>query len=153
MVAALLAAAGLAAAPSPQRWLAVDPAHRSVRITLVAGYDGSNNGFNFDGYSRGRLLVTVPRGWRVTVDCRNRASERNSCAVVEGAGTSRLAFRGASTPDPFVGLFSGASAAFSFTPAKVGTYRLVSLVAGHAGARQYVVLDVARGGRPSISIL
>ena len=89
------------------RWLTWNAAARTASLTLVAGYDGSNNGFNFDGYGRGQLLVRVPLGWRVTVTCRNAGSMRHSCAIVRGAMTAVPAFPGATTPDPVLGLENG----------------------------------------------
>jgi FtsP/CotA-like multicopper oxidase with cupredoxin domain len=137
--------------PDPAQFLRVDSAHRAVRLTLIAGDGVSNNGFNFDGYGRGELLVSVPRGWRVTVRCTNHASSPNSCAVVSGPQASRPAFAGAATPHPVAGLQSGQSATFSFVASRVGSYRVASVVPGHEEARMYAVLEVSRGGRPSIS--
>lgn len=136
--------------PSPARFFHADAAHRTARLTLVAGYDGSNNGFNFDGYARGQMLVTVPSGWRVVIHCENRGPLRNSCAVVRGA-SDVLAFPGAQTRMPKLGLEEGDSATFSFLAGRAGAYRLVSLVAGHALARQWAVLKVVRRGHASIA--
>ena len=156
MIALALSALALSGAstptkPAPAQFLQVHAARHAVDLTLIASDGNSNNGFNFDGYGRGELLVSVPRGWRVTVHCRNDGPLRNSCAVVSGPEATKLAFRGASTPNPVRGLASGASATFSFTAARVGVYRLASLVPGHELARQWDVLVVTRGGRPSIS--
>jgi len=157
MLAALLTAAGAAAAPgtaprpNPGRYFSWSASHRVVRLTLLAGSGTGNNGFNFDGYGRGELLVTVPAGWRVVVDCENRGNMRHSCAVVKGALASRPAFRGAASPHPVVGLSPGAHATFSFTPSRTGSFRIACLVPGHEQARMWDVLDVTRGGRPSIS--
>lgn len=137
--------------PAPEQFLRVSASHHSVALTLIAGDGRGNNGFNFDGYGRGELLVRVPAGWRVHVRCTNKAALRNSCGVVSGPNPTTLAFPGASTPDPSVGLGSGESADFSFTPTRPGLYRLASLVPGHEQARMYAVLEVTRGGRPSIS--
>jgi hypothetical protein len=154
-VAASLVAAALAGTsatkPAPQKFLHVDAAHHAVALTLIAGAGPSNNGFNFDDYGRGELLVKVPRGWRVTVHCKNAASLRNSCAVVSGPRADRPAFRGASTPNPVQGLTQGQSATFSFVASRTGVYRIASVVPGHEQARMYAVLAVTRGGRPSIS--
>lgn len=148
----LLGAAVLVAGkPAPLQFLHVDAARHAVGLTLIAGDGNGNNGFNFDGYGRGELLVSIPRGWRVTVDCRNVSSLRNSCAVVQGADATQLAFPGASTPHPTSGLASGASAGFSFTASRLGVYRLASLVSGHEQARMWDVLEVTRAGRPAIS--
>jgi len=123
-----------------------------VAITLIAGYDGTNNGFNFDGYAR-TLLLTVPRGWLVRVTCENRGPLRNSCAVVHGPDAFRPAFVGATTPDPTVGLGAGTSAHFAFRASRTGLYRFTSLVPGHEEARMYDVLEVTGGSKPRIEDL
>jgi hypothetical protein len=127
--------------------LRVDAKHRTAIVTLVAGYDGSNNGFNFDGYGRGELLVRVPRGWRVRITCTNHGALGHSCAVVRGPMTVTPAFRGAATPI----LPTGASTTFSFVASRTGSFRLACLVPGHEEARMYDVLVVTSGGKPKIS--
>ena len=152
--AATLVAASVAAGPpkpAPSKFLRVDAAHHAVKLLLIAGDGPSNNGFNFDDYGRGELLIRVPRGWRVTVQCKNEAALRNSCAVVSGPNADRPAFRGATTPDPVQGLAGGESATFSFVASRTGVFRIASVVPGHEQARMYAVLVVTRGGRPSIS--
>jgi FtsP/CotA-like multicopper oxidase with cupredoxin domain len=151
LAVALAAAAVVAAKPPPRQFLHADGTHHVASITLVAGYDSSNRGFNFDGYGRGELVVTVPFGWRVRVICTNRSDVRHSCAVVKGAMSAQPAFRGASVPNPLVGLRRGQTASFSFVAARPGPYRLVCLVPGHEEARMWDVLDVVRGGVPSIA--
>jgi hypothetical protein len=141
----------LLAPPNPAQFLHVDKKHKIAAVTLVAGYDGENNSFNFDGYGRGELLVSVPQGWRVRVTCSNRAPVPNSCAVVRGPMTITPAFRGASTPNPLQGVPLGQKVTFTFVASRVGSYRFASLVAGHEDARQWDVLEVTRGGKPSIS--
>jgi hypothetical protein len=137
--------------PDPRQFLQVSATRHAVDLTLIASDGDSNNGFNFDGYGRGELLVRVPRGWRVTVHCRNDGPLRNSCVVVTGLEAAAPAFPGATTPNPVTGLGSGMSATFSFTPTHTGLYRLASLVTGHEQARMWDLLEVTRGGRPSIS--
>jgi Sulfocyanin (SoxE) domain len=137
--------------PDPRGFLESNMAARQVRLTMLGSLGSSNNGFNFDGYGRGELLASVPQGWRVTVQFENRGSRRTSCAVVTGARSATLAFAGASVPDPVQGLAPGGKAQFSFTAARVGSYRIVSLVPGQAEARMYAVLVVTPAGRPSIT--
>jgi hypothetical protein len=156
LVALLGGAAGPAEArradsSGPGQYFSWSAPHRTVRLTLLAGSGSDNNGFNFDGYGRGELLVTVPVGWRVVVDCENRGSMRHSCAVVHGALASRPAFPGATSPRPLIGLSPGGRATFSFTAGHAGTFRIACLVPGHEQARMWDVLDVTHGGRPSIS--
>jgi sulfocyanin SoxE-like protein len=143
VVAALLAAGAV----SPARFLSVDARRHRVTLRLVAAYDGANNGFNFDGYGRGELLVSVPLGWRVSIDCSNRGPLRHSCAVVAGARTTTPAFPHAATPE----LAVGKRASFSFVASRRGTYRLACLVPGHEEARMWDVLDVGKTRRVEIS--
>jgi hypothetical protein len=151
-VLAVALAAGLAASkPDPQRFLKVDARDRVVEVRLIAGYDSSNNGFNFDGYGRGELMVIVPVHWRIRVTCTDHSAMRNSCAVVQGPMTVKAAFSGASVPNPVEGLTQGETATFSFVAAHTGVFRLASLVAGHEDARMWDVLQVVRGGAPAIS--
>jgi Sulfocyanin (SoxE) domain len=137
------------APPPPSRFLAVDAHRHRVTITLIASYDGSNGGFNFDGYSR-YLMWTVPRGWTVRVVCKNRGPLRHSCAVVRDAGSTRPAFRGATTPQPQAGLEEGHTASFTFRATKAGIYRFACLVPGHELARMWDVLKIVPRGRPSV---
>ena len=148
---ALLTASPAAAAVGPGRYFSWSAAHRVAHLTLLAGLGGRNNGFNFDGYGRGEMLVGVPVGWRVVVDCEDRGGGRHSCAVVHGSLALRPAFAGAASPNPLTGLSPGSKATFSFVASRVGTYRIASLVAGQEQARMYDVLEVTRGGRPSIT--
>ena len=115
-----------------------------MTLTLIASYNDANNGFNFDGYWGGRLLLSVPLGWRVRVVCENRGPLRNSCAVVAGY---KIAFRGAATRP----LGAGGHATFSFVASRRGTYRLASLVPGHEEARMYDVLDVGKTKRVELT--
>ena len=137
--------------PDPQRFLAVNPAAKSVSLTMLATLGSSNNGFNFDGYGRGELIASVPKGWRVTVQFQNRGPRRTSAAVVTGARSATLAFPGAAVPDPIQGIAPGGKSQFSFTAGHTGVFRIASLVPGQAEARMYAVLVVTAGGRPSIA--
>lgn len=149
--AALLACCATAGGSGPQRYLAVDASRKTAELTLFAGLGDGNGGFNFDGYGRGELLVTVPLGWRLSIECDNRGGARASCAVVSDSLATTPAFSGAASPDPLRGLGPGAKATFSFTVTRGGAFRIASLVPGQEQARMFAVLDVTRGGRPSIS--
>ena len=150
MVAALVVALSLAAkSPPPHRFLSVDAQRHRVTITLIASYNGENNGFNFDGYSR-FLMWTVPRGWMVRVVCTNHGPLRHSCAVVNGADSATPAFRGAATPQPRLGLEAGHTARFAFRASRKGVYRFACLVAGHEDARMWDVLKITKSGKPSV---
>lgn len=153
VIAAVFAAAAVAGKPpDPKQFLQVDARHKLAKVTLIAGYDGTNNGFNFDGYSR-FLMWAVPRGWRVQVTCTNRGALRHSCAVVSSANTATPAFKGAESPQPRIGLLQGRTAVFTFRATRTGVYRFACLVPGHEDARMYDVFEVVAKGRPRVEDL
>ena len=119
-------------------------------MSLLAGYPASDFLFNYDGYGSGALVLTVPAGWDVTVQCENRGTVPNSCAVVTGARDQSPIDASWSTPQPQVGLDPGQSASFLFTPDRVGSYRIASLVDGHEASGMWLDLEVVAAGRPSL---
>src|SRR5215471_14089981 len=159
MVLAVIAACGGSPAsqvgrsptPSPGSWISVDEAARSVSLTLIAHYSPVNSGFNFNGYERGRMVVTVPDGWKVTVECRNNGPVNHACTIANGPGDTVPAFPGATSPDPVTGMQGGQSNTFTFTATPVGTYRITCPVAGHDQGGMWDTLRVVAAGLPSIS--
>ena len=95
--------------------------------------------------------MKIPVRWRVSVVCKNRGNQQNSCVVVHGSLAQRPAFAQRWHAESGGWSRPGSSATFSFVASRVGVYRLVSLVPGHTQARQFAVLEIVPGGRPSIS--
>ena len=136
--------------PDPKTFLHVDASARSVIVTLIAGYPATDLAWNYDGYGSGSLVITIPAGWQVTVQCENKSTVPNSCAVVAGRGDVQPIEPGWSTPDPVHGLAPGESASFVFTPTKAGSYRIASLVVGSEASGMWADLEVSASGEPSI---
>ena len=137
--------------PDPKRYLKVDPANKTAVVTLIAGYPASDFQFNYNGYTDGALVLKVPVGWEVTVQCANRSTVNNSCAVVADGHAAQPMQAGWSTPDPQHGLDPGQSASFVFTPDTVGSYRIASLVRGSEASGMWLDLEVISSGTPALS--
>src|SRR5256712_13133042 len=109
--------------------------NRTATLTIVANVPGTPNEFNYNGYTKGALVITVPKGWAVTVHCNGdpAASYAHSCTVVRGPEAKTPAFPGASLPDPpgtgFV--TAGAKKPFRFTPDAPFVGRFACLLIGH----------------------
>src|SRR5260221_8532432 len=64
-----LTGTGPGTAPDPKGYIHSDPASRAVVITLIAGYPAGDYQFNYNGYRDGTLVIGIPGGCRVTVQC------------------------------------------------------------------------------------
>jgi plastocyanin len=135
--------------PDPQRFLHTDPGAKSLVLTLIAGYPATDYQFNFDGYADGQMTVTVPVGWRATVQCENRGTVPHSCSITRGDAPTP-AQPGWTTPDPTRGLQPHTSASFQFQPERPGRYRITCLVPGHEASGMWDNLVVSASGQPSI---
>src|SRR5579884_2916463 len=144
-------AAASPGASGTSQYLSTDAAARSVTIDLIASKSGAGNTFNFNGYTDGKMTVSVPVGWKVTVNCRNQGSIPHSCSIVSEANSTTPVFPGATSPNPTSGVPAGGTQTFSFTPDRTGTFRIACLVPGHEDAGMWDTFQVTASGTPSIS--
>ena len=128
--------------PDPEQYLKADAATRTAVVTLIAGYPATDYQWNYNGYGNGTLTLTVPVGWEITVQCANRSTVPNSCAVVANSSARQPMEPGWSTPDPQRGLDPGQSASFVFAPTTAGAYRIASLVPGSEASGMWLELYV-----------
>jgi hypothetical protein len=136
--------------PDPKKYLQVDAGKHTAIVTLIAGYPASDYQFNYNGHGNGTLILTVPVGWEITVQCENRATVPSSCAVVSGPNDKQPVQAGWTTPDPVHGLATNESASFVFTPTAPGSYRIASLVAGSEASGMWADLEVVQSGAPAV---
>ncbi|HUY98443.1 MAG TPA: sulfocyanin-like copper-binding protein [Verrucomicrobiae bacterium] len=133
------------------RYLSVNVAHKTATLTLLAGLKTANYGFDFNGYAKGAMTISVPTHWRVVVHCENKGNIPHSCVIVANAKASLPVFKGAGTPDGKKGIAAGHAATFAFTAGKPGHYILGCVVPGHIPTGMWDHFVVTAGGRPSIS--
>jgi hypothetical protein len=95
-------------------------------------------------------VIRIPVGWQVTVQCENRGTVSNSCAVVQGRNDIAPIEPTWSTPDPTHGLSPGQAATFVFSPVTPGSYRIASLVGGNEASGMWADLEVTKGGAPAM---
>jgi hypothetical protein len=135
-------------------WLRWNAGTRVATLTLIPGYGSAYNGFNFNGFGKGQVLVTIPQRSTLEVHCENTASTKpHSCAIVRGPGARQPVALGAATTEPASGVPPATSASFSFRATAAGTYRIASLVPDEERAGMWEVLTVSRSGRPSVMLL
>ena len=137
--------------PDPAQYLKVDAANRSAIVILIAGHPATDIQFNYDGYGNGTLVLTVPVGWEITVQCANHGTVANSCAVVDGPSATAPMQPGWSTDNPREGLAPGEAGSFAFTPQATGDYRIASLVPGSEASGMWLDLRVVASGTPTLT--
>jgi hypothetical protein len=119
----------------------------SVKIMLVATFNAANYGMNFNGYSHGKAILTVPVGWKVDVTFINPSPIPHSAIICEKADTKKLQipepyFTGGATPKHLTGQTMG-KAEFSFTPDEGGEFALACGFPSHALAGHWLGFNVS----------
>lgn len=166
--AAAPAAAGstsTAAAPSGPMtmpaWMKIDKAKKTASLDIHAGQTPDNNHWNFNGYDKGNATITVPEGYKVTI---NFTNDDPSLAHSIGVDSAYTTFPPTFTnPQP---IFSGAissdptdpgkatqphkSQTVTFTASKAGSYTLNCFIPGHAMAGMWIHFDVSSDGKAGV---
>jgi hypothetical protein len=123
----------------------MDPKTKRAVFRVVAAENNSNNGFNFDGYSKGKANFVVPSGWHADFIFTNNANLPHSMAVVSTLKISANTTPVAATPNPIAGIGAGKTqyAGWGLAAPGPGKYYLVCLVPGHltAGMWDYLTVD------------
>jgi sulfocyanin len=142
-------ASGAVAAPAGKAPTWIVTKGKTVNLTLIAAYKG---GFDFNGYSKGAMTITVPTGDTVNVTFSNASSIPHSAQFIAFAKTPPVssvstAFKGANSPNPTNGTAKGTTQKFSFKANKAGKYLLICAVPGHAAAGMWDNLVVASSAK------
>ena len=125
-------------------FLAWNPARRTVRLEVVAGYEGVNASLNFNGAANGERTVVVPRDWYVEVRFRQVDEELAHSALVAPLVTPipvdapPPAFPNAATRRAGEGLIEGAAESFVFVADRAGDFVLQCGVPGHAQSGMWI---------------
>lgn len=129
---------------------------KMVEFRLVAGRTAANGFFNFNGYARGGLAVTVPLGWTVVIQYSNGGALRHSFDVIPYTGAQPdsappPAFVGAATKDLVDGIGVGKQETLTFNAGKPGRYEFLCGVLGHAQAGMWgLFVVVPTASAPSV---
>src|SRR3989442_6277073 len=138
-------------------WLPADAASKTAEFKLVAGLTEANGGMNFNGFGRGGLVLTVPRGWNVVFHFKNEdANLPHSVEVIADAeaipvGPVPPAFEHATTGRLEQGFPTGQGTDIRFVSGKDGSFLTFCAVPGHGVAGTWIRLaDFASGRKASL---
>lgn len=130
---------------------------KSVKVVLVASFNGANAGMNFTGYSHGNAVLTIPKDWTVNVTFINPSPIPHSAIVIDKSDTKKLQvaepyFAGGATPKHVTGMSLG-KADFSFVADEAGEFALACGFPAHAATGHWIALNVsADATAPSLKL-
>ena len=160
MAAAMVLAGALAPAATSAKaapFVTYNTATHAATIQIIAGYNSSAAGFNFDWGAHGSVVITVPLNAKVTATFVNYATLPHSAVIVPyrktlPAKSSPPAFKGAASADYLNGAEKGDPATtFKFSANKAGTFLLICGVPGHAAAGMWDLFVVSPTAKTVIS--
>ena len=138
-------------------WLRADAASKRVEFKLVAGLTDNNGGMNFNGFSRGGLVLTVPRGWTVLLHFKNEDPNLpHSVEIIpDGAvipvGPVPPAFEHAASERVEQGLSGGQGSDVRFVAGTGGSFLIFCAVPGHGAAGMWIRLTVSDTEKPALA--
>ncbi len=155
-VAAVLSAACLVLAAAPGRgpdpkWLAWNPATRTVTFELIAGLTGQvKSPFNFNGYVDGELTLVVPESSTVVMNFVNEDGTPHSALVIDDKEPMPNMAENAAIPRAYSakaseGLGYFAKDVLRFKAAPAGAYRIFCGVPGHGLSGMWIRFKVDAG--------
>lgn len=161
--ALLLGAAATVAQSAPgakidPAWLKADAASKTAEFKLVGGLSEVNGGMNFNGFSRGGLVVTAPVGWNVVLHFKNQDPNLpHSVEVIADGpavpiGPVAPAFEHATTGQLDQGFGAGQGGDVRFVAGKAGAFLIFCAVPGHGAAGMWIRLNVSpTADKPSLA--
>ena len=140
-------ASGRAQAPVDQSWLAWDAASSTATFKLIAGLRGGKSPFNFNGWTDGELVLTVPENSTVVMHFVNEDGVPHSAEVIEANKpipnmSGEPAIPRAYTRKALEGLNQGETDDMRFKAAPAGDYRIFCGVPGHGLSGMYIGFSV-----------
>ncbi len=120
---------------------------KTVKVVLVATFNAANYGMNFNGYSHGKAVLTVPKDWTVNATFINPSPIPHSAIVIEKPDTKKLQvaepyFAGGAIKDHLKGLSMG-KADFTFVADEAGEFALACGFPAHAATGHWITFNVS----------
>lgn len=144
---------------SASKWMTVHPASKTVDLKVESTYSSSLQSAVFDGYTRGKLVITIPRGYHVNMDFINNGPIPESVGIYHH---HHLAFKGAGEPYhlvsllPTAGIVPGKSQTYRFKASQVGTFTLGDMLNGDPNNQPtsdlWDTVKVVSKGTPSMAV-
>ncbi len=130
---------------------------KTVKVVLVATFNAANYGMNFNGWSHGKAVLTVPKDWTVNATFINPSPIPHSALVIDKGETKKLQvaepyFAGGAIKDHLKGLSNG-KADFSFVADEAGEFALACGFPAHSATGHWITLNISADAKaPSLQL-
>ena len=123
----------------------------TVKAVIVATWSDDNYGMNFNGYSKGGALYTIPKGWTMEVTYINPGPVPHSLIVIERTAVKKIQmpepyFKGAVIPKHLQGM-SYDKATFTFTADEAGEFAFACGFPTHALNGHWIALEISNDAK------
>ena len=132
-------------------FLKQDPKNKEVEIYLIATFDKSNYGMNFNGVSKSEGGYEIPLGWKVKATFCNNSDVPHSVMVVEEDVAERKInlgdepyFEGPTTPKPNTIGTTNKIEKFEFTPDEAGDFSFACGFPTHSANGHRIFLKIKK---------
>jgi hypothetical protein len=124
---------------------------KTVKAVIVATWSDDNYGMNFNGYSKGGALYTIPKGWTMEVTYINPGPVPHSLIVIERTAVKKIQmpepyFKGAVIPKHLQGM-SYDKATFTFTADEAGEFAFACGFPTHALNGHWIALEISNDAK------
>ena len=156
---ATIGLAGCGTSPiDASQFMQVHSASKTIDLKVVGEYSSSQQVNTFNGFTNGKMVVTIPVGYHVNMDFQNKGPIPEAIGIYNH---HHLAFAHAGMSysnvmiSPSAGLLPGQSQTFRFTATQVGTYKLSNVLNGNPNGTptsgQWDIVHVVSSGNPNLS--
>lgn len=135
------------------KWMQVDSNSHAVTIVVTIPVDN----LSLNGFNNGFADITVPQGWRVSIQFHNQNPVvAGSIAIVNAKDMTKgsevqPALAGGAMPNYQSGIPAGESSSFSFVTSTQGTYVIESPLSWASGTWLWFDVTNTNGSRPSVA--
>ena len=133
--------------PDPS-WLSWDASTSTTTFKLIAGDRGAKSPFNFNGYTDGEMVLTVPENSTVVMNFVNEDGVPHSAGIIDAKAPMPNMWEEAAIPRAYTrkaleGLNQGETDVMRFKAAPAGEYRIFCGVPGHGLSGMWIGFDVS----------
>jgi len=132
-------------------FLKQDAGKKEAEVFIIATFDKSNYGMNFNGVSKSEGGYEIPLGWKVKVTFCNNSDVPHSVMVVEEDAAERKInlgdtpyFDGATTPKPNTLGTTSKVEKFEFTPDEAGDFSFACGFPTHSANGHRIFLKIKK---------